>query len=166
MNRIFIDMDGIIEGFDGYARNLDRTGDETKTQLGSYLRMDPMPGAIEAIRGLIGMGFEVWAASKPPTGVALAYSDKAAWVFKHLPELRCNLILTHDKGLLGDSGDYLIDDRPDKAKLREVRRYADRLSRRKPLGRKFSNALRIIACKQNKESNPPEQTRRSTTSCT
>ena len=74
--------------------------------------MEPMPGAVEAIRELIGMGFEVWAATKPPTGIAHAYSDKAAWIFQHLPELRCNLILTHDKGLLGDSGDYLIDDRP------------------------------------------------------
>lgn len=77
--------------------------------------MEPMPGAIESIRSLIGMGFEVWAARKPPTGVAHAHSDKAAWIFRHLPELRCNLILTHDKGLLGDGGDYLIDDHPDKA---------------------------------------------------
>jgi hypothetical protein len=115
MNRIFIDMDGVIVDFDGYARNLDQSGDETKRQLGAYLRMEPMPGAIEAVRSLIAMGFEVWAASKPPTGVAHAYADKAAWIFRHLPELRCNLILTHDKGLLGDGGDYLIDDRPDKA---------------------------------------------------
>jgi hypothetical protein len=115
MNRIFIDMDGVIVDFDGYARNLDQSGDETKRQLGAYLRMEPMPGAIEAVRSLIAMGFEVWAASKPPTGVAHAYADKAAWIFRHLPELRCNLILTHDKGLLGAGGDYLIDDRPDKA---------------------------------------------------
>jgi hypothetical protein len=115
MNRIFIDMDGVIVDFGGYAQNLGLTGDDTKRQLGAYLRMEPMPGAIKAIRSLIELGFEVWVASKPPTGVALAYSDKAAWIFQHLPELRCNLILTHDKGLLGDGGDYLIDDRPDKA---------------------------------------------------
>jgi 5'(3')-deoxyribonucleotidase len=77
--------------------------------------MEPMPGALQAIRSLIAMGFEVWAASKPPTGVPHAYADKAAWIFQHLPESRCNLILTHDKGFLGDGGDYLIDDRPDKA---------------------------------------------------
>jgi hypothetical protein len=53
MNRIFIDMDGVIVDFDGYARSLDRSGDETKRQLGAYLRMEPMPGAIEAIRSLI-----------------------------------------------------------------------------------------------------------------
>ena len=115
MNRIFIYMDGVIVDFDSYAQNLGQTGDQTKRQLGAYLRMEPMPGAIQAIRSLIAMGFEVWAASKPPTGIAHAYADKAAWIFQHLPDLRCNLILTHDEGFLGDAGDYLIDDRPDKA---------------------------------------------------
>ena len=33
MNRIFIDMDGVIVDFDGYARKLNQTGDETKRQL-------------------------------------------------------------------------------------------------------------------------------------
>lgn len=61
------------------------------------------------------MGFDVWIATKPPTGVAHAYSDKAAWVFEHLPELSHKLIITHDKGLLGDADDYLCDDRPHKA---------------------------------------------------
>ncbi|NIP41340.1 MAG: hypothetical protein GWO28_01170, partial [candidate division Zixibacteria bacterium] len=44
-----------------------------------------------------------------------AYADKAAWVLEHLPELKRRIIITHDKGLLGDSGDYLCDDRPHKA---------------------------------------------------
>jgi 5'(3')-deoxyribonucleotidase len=77
--------------------------------------MEPMPGAIEAVRCLIDMGFDVWAATKPPTGIAPAYSDKAAWIFKYLPELTPRVIITHDKGLLGDNGDFLIDDRPHKA---------------------------------------------------
>ena len=74
--------------------------------------MPPIDGAIEAVRSVIGMGYEVWVATKPPTGVHYAYSDKAAWIFKHLPELKRRLIITHDKGLLGDAGDYLCDDRP------------------------------------------------------
>jgi 5'(3')-deoxyribonucleotidase len=115
VNRIFIDMDGVIVDFDGYALKLNLTADEIKKRPGAYLSMEPMPGAIEAVRMLIGMGFEVWAATKPPTGVALAYSEKAAWIFEHFPELRSRLIITHDKGLLGDGGDYLIDDRPHQA---------------------------------------------------
>jgi 5'(3')-deoxyribonucleotidase len=61
------------------------------------------------------MGFEVWIATKPPTGIPYAYSDKAAWVLRELPELKRRIIVTHDKGLLGDAGDYLCDDRPHKA---------------------------------------------------
>jgi 5'(3')-deoxyribonucleotidase len=58
------------------------------------------------------MGCKVWLATKPPTGVPFAYADKVSWVLKHLPELKHRIILTPDKGLFGDRGDYLIDDRP------------------------------------------------------
>jgi len=61
------------------------------------------------------MGLEVWVATKPPTGIPFAYADKAAWVLQHLPELKRRIIITHDKGLLGDERDFLIDDRPHKA---------------------------------------------------
>jgi len=115
MKRIFIDMDGVIVDFDGYAKSLGLSVDEVKKRPNAYLEMAPIPGAIDAVRSLIGMGYEVWAATKPPTGIALAYADKAAWIFQHLPELKRNLIITHDKGLLGDALDYLIDDRPHRA---------------------------------------------------
>lgn len=115
MNRIFVDMDGVIVDFDAYKTAHGLTGDEVKRKPGAYLEMPPIPGAKEAVRSLIGMGFEVWIATKPPTGVPYAYSDKAAWVFEHLPELKRRIIVTHDKGLLGEAGDFLCDDRPHKA---------------------------------------------------
>lgn len=113
--RIFVDMDGVIVDFDAYRNALGATGDEVKAMPGAYLAMPAIPGAIAAVRSLIGMGFEVWIATKPPTGVAHAYADKAAWVLRELPELKRRIIITHDKGLLGDAADYLIDDRPHKA---------------------------------------------------
>lgn len=115
MNRVFIDMDGVIVDFDSYRAKFGATGDEIKSRPGAYLAMEPYPGAIAAVRSLIGMGYEVWIATKPPTGIAFAYADKAAWVLQHLPELKRRIIITHDKGLLGDAGDFLIDDRPHKA---------------------------------------------------
>lgn len=115
MNRIFIDMDGVCVDFDALVRALGLTGDELKVLPGAYLRMKPMEGAIEAIRLLIAMGWECWIATRPPTGVASAYSEKAQWIAEHLPELADRVIVTPDKGLLGDEGDYLIDDRPHKA---------------------------------------------------
>lgn len=115
MNRVFIDMDGVIVDFNAYATANNLTGDEVKRTPGAYLNMPSIPGAIEAVRSVIGMGFEVWIATKPPTGIPYAYSDKAAWVMRELPELKRRIIITHDKGLLGDAGDYLCDDRPHKA---------------------------------------------------
>lgn len=115
MNRVFVDMDGVIVDFEAYKTASGLTAGDIKRLPGAYLAMPPIDGAIEAVRSVIGMGYEVWVATKPPTGVHYAYSDKAAWIFKHLPELKRRLIITHDKGLLGDAGDYLCDDRPHKA---------------------------------------------------
>ena len=115
MSRIFVDLDGVVVDFEAYMRALGATSDEIKALPGAYLGMPAIPGAIAAVRSLIGMGFEVWIATKPPTGVPHAYSDKAAWVLRELPELKRRIIITHDKGLLGDEADYLIDDRPHKA---------------------------------------------------
>jgi len=108
-------MDGVTVDFEGHAKEMGLSGDELKHLPGAYIGMKPMPGAIEAIHSIIGMGFEVWMATKPPTGLWWAYADKAQWVFIHLPELKRRLIITHDKGLLGDINDILIDDRPHKA---------------------------------------------------
>lgn len=115
MNRVFVDMDGVIVDFDSFREAAGATGDEIKKRPGAYLEMQPYPDGIAGVRSLIGMGYEIWIATKPPTGVAFAYADKAAWVMKHLPELKRRIIITHDKGLLGDVGDFLIDDRPHKA---------------------------------------------------
>lgn len=115
MNRIFIDMDGVTVDFDKYKRMLGAPGEWVKVQPGAYLAMEPMEGAIEAILKLLAMGWEVWLATKPPTGVAHAYGEKAQWVFNHLPQLKRRIIITHDKGLLGDADDFLVDDRPHKA---------------------------------------------------
>ncbi len=113
--RVFVDMDGVIVDFAAYMQSSGLTAAEIKHQPGAYLAMPPIDGALEAVRSVIDLGFEVWIATKPPTGIAYAYADKAAWIFQHLPELERRLIITHDKGLLGDAGDYLCDDRPHRA---------------------------------------------------
>lgn len=115
MNRVFIDMDGVIVDFDAYKTAKGMTGNEVKKHPGAYLEMPPIEGALAGVRSLIGMGYEVWIATKPPTGIPWAYGDKAAWVLQHLPELKRRIVITHDKGFLGDAGDFLIDDRPHKA---------------------------------------------------
>lgn len=108
--RVFIDMDGVIVDFDEFKNRLGLTGDQVKQMPNAYTTMSPMAGALEAVRSLIGMGHDVWLATKPPTGIPHAYADKVRWVLHHLPELKRKIILTSDKSLL--RGDVLIDDHP------------------------------------------------------
>jgi len=115
MNRVFIDMDGVIVDFHAYGVKHGLSPNQIKCRPGAYLEMEPIPGALDAVRRVIAMGFEVWIATKPPTGIPAAYSDKVAWIMRELPELQQRIIITHDKGLLGDTHDYLCDDRPHKA---------------------------------------------------
>lgn len=121
MNRVFVDMDGVVVDFDRYRRERGLSGDEVKAMRGAYLQMPAIDGAIAAVRSVIGMGYEVWLATKPPTGIPHAYGDKAAWAISHLPELKRRIIITHDKGLLGDEGDFLCDDRPHKANCQQFK---------------------------------------------
>lgn len=111
MNRAFVDMDGVVVDFDGYMRSLGADAQKVKDTPGAYAAMLPCAGGIEGARSLIGMGFEVWIATKPPTGRPWAYAEKVEWILEHLPELKRRIVITHDKGLLGDAGDILIDDR-------------------------------------------------------
>lgn len=115
MNRVFVDMDGVIANFADFRNRSGLHSDEVKKLPGTYLKLDPFPEGITAVKLLLSTGYDVFIATKPPTGIAFAYADKAEWIFRHLPELKRKLIITSDKGLLGDEGDFLIDDRPGKA---------------------------------------------------
>lgn len=109
--RIYVDMDGVIADFE---KNLNgRNPKAVKLMPGTYIRLDPIPGAIEAVRKLIAMGHDVWIATKTPTHNLLADSEKKHWISEHIPELLPKTIITSDKGCL--RGDVLIDDRKHKA---------------------------------------------------
>lgn len=124
-HRIFFDMDGVLVDFDRYMRENSLTSDEVKRGVGAYLKMKPIEHALAGIRSVIGFagqnGYDVWLATKPPTGVAWACADKVEWVLDHLPELKRRIIITHDKGLLGDADDILVDDRVHKANCAQFR---------------------------------------------
>jgi 5'(3')-deoxyribonucleotidase len=111
--RVFIDMDGVIVDFDKFKNEHNFTGDQVKRLPGAYAEMEAKPLAIASVRSLIGMGHDVWIATKPPTGIPYAYADKVRWILEYLPELKRKIVITHDKSLL--LGDVLIDDRPHKA---------------------------------------------------
>ncbi|MDT9086488.1 5' nucleotidase, NT5C type, partial [Escherichia coli] len=83
-------MDGVIANFAGLCHELGLTGEQLKAYPLAFKRMKPIPGAIEAVRHVISMGYEVWIASKPATGRAQTYADKVEWILSHLPELKRN----------------------------------------------------------------------------
>lgn len=126
MSRVFVDMDGVIADYKAGARAYAEThglGPDVclKHIPGMYASLPVVQGAKKALTLIATMGFDVWIATKPPTGCARAYQEKAEWLFQNFPELTRKLIITPDKGLLGDEGDFLIDDRPHKANCQEFK---------------------------------------------
>jgi 5'-nucleotidase len=115
MNRVFVDMDGVIADFDGMKVKLGISGDELVELHGAFQMLEPIAGAKEALDELPQYGYDVWIATRPAPSHPMTYHDKVVWIMKHFPQLKKKVIMTQHKGLLGDRDDVLIDDRPEKA---------------------------------------------------
>lgn len=116
---LYFDMDNVLVDFQS---GIDRLSEETKTKYegrlddvpGIFGLMNPLPGAVEAVR-LLSRHFDVYILSTAPWKNISAWSDKAAWVQRLFGDdndspFYKRLILSHHKNLC--RGDYLIDDRP------------------------------------------------------
>ena len=119
--RLFFDMDNVLVDFQS---GLDRIDEETKKEYrakgpddkdrldeipGLFSKMDPIPGAIEAVHKLAEV-YDVFILSTAPWKNPSAWSDKVLWVTKYLDDVfHKRMIITHRKDLV--EGDYLIDDR-------------------------------------------------------
>lgn len=121
MKRLFFDMDNVLTDFQS---GLDRIDEATKAKYraqrpgdkdrmdeipGLFGKMDPMPGAIEAVHKLAEV-YDVYILSTAPWNNPSAWSDKVLWVTKYLDDVfHKRMVITHRKDLI--DGDYLIDDR-------------------------------------------------------
>ena len=119
--RLFFDMDNVLVDFQS---GLDKIDEEIKKQYrakgpddkdrldeipGLFGKMDPVPGAIEAVHKLVEV-YDVFILSTAPWKNPSAWSDKVTWVTKYLDDVfHKRMIITHRKDLV--EGDYLIDDR-------------------------------------------------------
>lgn len=73
-----------------------------------FYKLEPIPGALRNIRGIMQLGFDVWILTQPLASSSKSYDEKVRWVNIWLPELSDKIIMTQDKGL--HLGAYLIDD--------------------------------------------------------
>lgn len=116
---VYVDMDGTLVDWESGVKRLtgmerlkyDGFEDEVP---GIFQRMDPIPGAIEAIYRL-NLKYDVYILSTSPWGNLSAPSDKLRWIQTFFGEEKTSplykkLIISHHKEL--NRGDYLIDDRP------------------------------------------------------
>ena len=107
-------MDNVLVDFKSGIKEIDKAArEEFENDLdevpGTFSKMKPMKGAIEAYMELI-KHFEVYILSTAPWENPSAWSDKLNWVKKYLGKAaHKRLILSHNKHL--NSGDYLVDDR-------------------------------------------------------
>lgn len=130
---LYFDMDNVLVNFQS---GVDRLDEKTKQAFGEYYDndgskheahyddvpgifalMDPIEGAIEAVRKLAEK-YDVYILSTAPWKNPTALNDKLAWVKKYFGGedeknvFHKRVIFSHHKNLC--HGDYLVDDRPDK----------------------------------------------------
>ena len=114
MDNVLVDFQSGLEKIDEETKSLYRAkgaGDKDRLDEipGLFGKMDPMPGAIEAVHKLAEV-YDVFILSTAPWKNPSAWSDKVTWVTKYFDDVfHKRMIITHRKDLV--EGDYLIDDR-------------------------------------------------------
>lgn len=111
---LYFDMDGVLADFQsGLDRQCDAVLQKYKHHPdeipGLFAVMDPVPGAVDAVRRLEPF-FDVYILSTAPWWNPSAWTDKVLWVKRVFGDVFYKrVIISHHKELC--IGDYLVDDR-------------------------------------------------------
>ena len=114
-------MDGVIVDFESALKlqseeTLKKYEGREDEIPGLFGQMQPMPGALDAVRKLSEF-YDCYILSTAPWGNPSAWSDKVIWITRYLDDVfHKKVVITHCKHLC--KGDILIDDR-DKHGVRE-----------------------------------------------
>lgn len=111
--RFYVDMDGPLAAFDMMAARLGIDIKMLKRIAGVYRQMPVTTGAKEAIAALLAMGYPVFALTKIPQANPYAATEKLLWIHDEFPNIGENVIIAPDKGCVGTSRDFLVDDHPE-----------------------------------------------------
>ena len=138
--RILIDQDGVLADFvEGFKRAWEAHGlppyfgdcewdqwdlnhyvpvhhrpmvDVLMQQQGFFRGLPVMPGAVDAVLGMLNAGHDIWLCSTPVDSSAYCENEKKAWLREHFGEAFARrIVFTQDKTLV--RGDLLIDDKPE-----------------------------------------------------
>jgi 5'(3')-deoxyribonucleotidase len=115
-SRIFFDMDGVLADFSRAANELAPGAPHPEENPDLFAKMQPVDGAIAAVNELKNY-YDLYILSAVPWRNPAGASQKIAWIKRYFGDGLDNpffkkIILTHNKDLVGDAGDWLIDDRP------------------------------------------------------
>jgi 5'(3')-deoxyribonucleotidase len=110
---VYVDMDDVLCNYSGaYLTEitLDPENKYPQSQYGFFVNLQPIEGAVDAIKALIKSDkYEPYIFTAPSIHNPFSYTEKRIWTEKHLGfELVDRLIICSKKGLL--KGDFLIDD--------------------------------------------------------
>lgn len=111
--RVYLDMDGVLADFDRAAHEHGMDPAHFKRVAGAYFGMEPVPGAIEAVRQMEAMGFLTFGLTKIPRSNPYAATEKLLWARHHFPSIADRIIISPDKGAVGTARDFLVDDHPE-----------------------------------------------------
>lgn len=111
--RIYFDMDGVLADFEREGRERNIPFSELKLKIDAYRHLPVMAGAKEAVTRAIEAGFEIFVLTKIPTKNPYAATEKLFWIEDHFPEFEGHVIISPDKGAVGNERDILIDDHPE-----------------------------------------------------
>lgn len=112
MKTVYVDMDDVLADYAGAFRKDRAAVPELpwpQAKVGFFLRLKPLPGALESMRALYGI-CDLWILTAPSILNPASYTEKRLWVEDHLGMDFCKrLIISPDKSKL--MGDFLVDDR-------------------------------------------------------
>lgn len=122
--KIYFDMDDTIVDFKSGLNKVDpvlnsQYDENHKDEIpGIFALMEPIPGAIEAVREL-SLHYDCYILTTAPWRNPSAWSDKLQWVQRYFgteegTPMYKRIIITHHKELLDDGRSFLVDDKSGK----------------------------------------------------
>lgn len=110
--RVYFDADGTLFDFVGAAQALGMAPSDFKRHPGAFVYLRPTPGSREAVREVLARGYSAFVLTKISKSNPYSAAEKILSLQREFPEFEDHIILSPDKGAVGQSRDYLVDDMP------------------------------------------------------